>query len=131
MSEQHHIRILDIGQCGFDGPRMSALWHKTIHAAVDRVASADEAIEHLARARYDLILVNRILAADGASGLDVIRRLKESEISTPVMLVSDRTSAQEEAVALGALRGFGKAELNEESTWKRVLEGAGRKITQG
>jgi CheY-like chemotaxis protein len=130
MSEQHHIRILDVGQCGFDGPRMSALWHKTIHASVDRVASAEEAIESLAGKKYDLILVNRILAADGSSGVDVIRRLRASGITAPVMLVSNRSSAQDEAVALGALRGFGKADLDKEATWQRVLDVATGKAKQ-
>jgi CheY-like chemotaxis protein len=130
MGEHHHIHILDIGQCGFDGPRMSALWHKTIHAAVDRVSSGDEAIESLGQKKYDLILVNRILAADGASGLDLIEHLRESGISVPIMLVSDRSSAQDEAVALGAWRGFGKAELDEERTWHRVLDVATGKVKQ-
>jgi ActR/RegA family two-component response regulator len=110
------IRILDIGQCGFDGPRMAALWHKAIGATVDRCDSGADALKWAAKNHYDIILVNRILAADDSSGLDVIAALIDAGISTPVMLVSDLPDAQDAAVKLGAVRGFGKAALGDPAT---------------
>jgi DNA-binding response OmpR family regulator len=107
------IRILDIGQCGFDGPRMASLWQRSLGAEVDSVDSGDDALRQLDARKYDVVLVNRILAADGSSGLAVIQQLKDADITLPVMLVSDLAEAQDAAVALGALRGFGKAQLGE------------------
>ncbi|HLL91090.1 MAG TPA: response regulator [Tepidisphaeraceae bacterium] len=120
------IRILDVGQCGFDGPRMEKLWKTELGATVDRVDSADEAAQKLAGGKYDVVLVNRLLAADGSSGLKVIERVRGEAPDVPVMLVSDRDDAQEQAVALGAVRGFGKAELEDEATVQLVQEVAAK-----
>ncbi|HEV3417287.1 MAG TPA: response regulator [Pirellulales bacterium] len=114
------IKILDVGQCGFDGPRMAALWRDRLGATVDRVANGKDAVERLKNGDYDVVLVNRVLAADGSSGLDVIEDLLSANTSVPVMLVSDLTDAQDAAVALGAFRGFGKADLGEPATLELV-----------
>jgi CheY-like chemotaxis protein len=119
------IKILDVGQCGVDGPRMASLWRGKLHATVDRSASGDDAVRRLQQGQYDLVLVNRVLAADGSSGLDVIKSLRETNASVPVMLVSDLPDAQDEAIALGAVRGFGKADLDDQSTLDLVASVAG------
>jgi hypothetical protein len=49
-------------------------------------------------------------------------------LSCGVMLVSDLTDAQDAAVALGAIRGFGKADLGRPATWRLVARVAGSKI---
>ena len=110
------IIILDIGQCGFDGPRMERLWREKLGAKVDRCPSGEHALSLVKQNSYNIILVNRILADDGSSGLDVIRDLLAAGTATPIMLVSDRSDAQDAAVALGAVRGFGKAELGAPET---------------
>ena len=120
------IRILDIGQCGFDGPRMAVLWHEAIGAVVDRCASGADALSCAAKDQYDIILVNRVLDADRSSGLEVIRSLIHAGISTPIMLVSDLPEAQDAAVALGAVRGFGKASLGDPETIDLVARVAGK-----
>lgn len=118
------LRILDVGQCHLDGPRMEALWRKTLDATVDRCDTARDALQRVARTDYDLVLVNRILDADGSSGLDLIRDLLKAGASAPVMLVSDRSDAQNAAVALGAVPGFGKAALNDPATVELVKAAA-------
>ena len=120
------IRILDVGQCGFDGPRMAALWREKLDAMVDSVANGKEAAQRLKKGDYDVVMVNRILADDGSSGLDVIEYLLSGKTSVPVMLVSDLPDAQEAAVALGAVRGFGKGDLGEPATLELVTGIAGR-----
>jgi CheY-like chemotaxis protein len=107
------ITILDIGQCGIDGPQMARLWHDELGAEVDRCDSGQDARDRIARNHYDLILVNRLLAADNLSGLELIRDLIDAGTSVPVMLVSNLKQAQDAAVALGAVRGFGKAQLHD------------------
>ena len=69
------IKILDVGQCGFDGPRMSRLLREKLDATVDCAATEQDATRHLAAGRYNLVLVNRILAADGVSGVELIHTL--------------------------------------------------------
>lgn len=118
------IKILDVGQCHMDGPRMAALWRKTMNATVDRCDTAREALERAGQTAYDLVLVNRILDADGSSGLDLIRDLVASGSSAPVMLVSNHSDAQDAAVALGAVRGFGKNALNDPKTTQLVEQAA-------
>jgi len=114
------MKILDVGQCGFDGPRMARLWHEALRAEVDCANTGNGAVEMVQRNEYDVVLVNRVLAADESSGLEVIARLHELGLKTPVMLVSDLPEAQDAAVRLGAVRGFGKAHLGERSTLELV-----------
>ena len=114
------IKILDVGQCGFDGPRMAKLWRDQLDATVDSAASGKQAAELLKHGGYSIVLVNRLLAADGSSGLDVIENLLRTNPSIPIMLVSDLPDAQDAAVALGAVRGFGKAELGKPATLELV-----------
>ena len=128
------MKILDVGQCGFDGPRMARLWHEALGAEVDCANTGDNAVEMLQRTDYDVVLVNRVLASDKSSGLEVIKRLLVLQREIPVMLVSDLAEAQDAAVALGAVRGFGKAHLGERSTLdlvSRVARGSkGRAQTE-
>lgn len=128
------MKILDVGQCGFDGPRMARLWHEALGAEVDCANTGDNAVEMLQRTDYDVVLVNRVLASDKSSGLEVIKRLLVLQREIPVMLVSDLAEAQDAAVALGAMRGFGKVHLGERSTLdlvSRVARGSnGRSQTE-
>ena len=73
---------------------------------------------------YNLVLVNRVLAADGASGVELIHALIKSGCETPLMLVSDHAEAQNLAVAHGAVRGFGKAVLNHPETFELIRKAA-------
>jgi DNA-binding response OmpR family regulator len=73
---------------------MARLWHEALGADVDCAATGDVAVEVLQRTDYDVVLVNRLLAADGSSGLEVIERLLALRRESPVMLVSDRTNVQ-------------------------------------
>jgi CheY-like chemotaxis protein len=114
------IKILDVGQCGFDGPRMSRILKEKIDAAVDCAETGQDAKRRLADGKYDLVLVNRILAADGVSGIELIDALVKSGCKTPLMLVSDRKDAQDLAVAHGGVRGFGKAALEQPETFELI-----------
>jgi len=110
------IRILDVGQCGFDGPHISRLLHEELGATVKSAATADEAKRQIASTKFDLILVNREFAADGSSGIELIGDLVKSGVTVPIMLVSDYEQAQDAAVAKGAVRGFGKSVVDDPAT---------------
>jgi hypothetical protein len=62
-----------------------------------------------------LILVNRVLDADGSDGMALIQEFVRSG-TVPVMLVSNYPEYQAKAVALGARPGFGKAALRDPAT---------------
>ena len=123
-------RVLDVGQCDYDHSRISNLLRSQFGAEVVRVHSATEAIERLRGEAFDLVLVNRVFDRTAEEGLDLIRKTKADAKTSavPVMLVSNFPESQTEAVAAGALPGFGKAALAEEATRERlekVLGGVG------
>lgn len=117
-------RILDVGQCDPDHAGITTLVRANFDAEVDRVMFVDEALAALRRARYDLVLVNRIIWADQSDGTALIRALKADadHRDVPVMLVSNLADAQQRALAEGAAPGFGKAALNAPETIERLAE---------
>jgi two-component system chemotaxis response regulator CheY len=115
-------RVLSVGQCAFDHTRIARHLDQAFRSDVEGVSTFDEALGALRSGRYDLVLVNRVNDLDEAPGIDLIRRLRAdpSLSDVPVMLVSNFPKAQAEAEALGAIPGFGKAELASESTRGRL-----------
>ncbi len=105
-------RVLSVGQCGADHFKIT----RTLEPFRVEIVSADTTEEALAKLRagsYALVLVNRVYDADGSSGLELIKRIKGDAAlqAAPVMLVSNHEDAQNEAVAAGAVPGFGKSAL--------------------
>jgi CheY-like chemotaxis protein len=66
--------------------------------------------------------VNRKLDTDYSDGIEVIRRIKSepSIAEVPVMMVTNYPEHQDAAVAIGALRGFGKLEFSKPATLQRL-----------
>ena len=117
-------RVLSLGQCAADQWSMSRVLQTSFDVeviAADRFADAEE---QLRQGGIDLMLVNRVLDRDGSSGLDFIRQMKADDVlrQVPVMLVSNYADAQRQAVALGALPGFGKAVLEDAATLARLRD---------
>jgi DNA-binding response OmpR family regulator len=115
-------RVLSVGHCAADHVEISRLLRTACGAEATPAHDAAEAIAWLRREAFDLVLINRIFDADGDSGLELIRRIgaEEGLRAPPVMLVSDHDDAQREAVAAGAVPGFGKASLGRSETAKRL-----------
>jgi DNA-binding response OmpR family regulator len=115
-------RVLNVGQCNFDHPRITRFLAEHFNAKVDRAHKLDEARGLMEKNRYDLVLVNRLLDVDQTSGIDVIRTLKGETAfaDVPMMLVSNYPDAQQAAVEAGAELGFGKAEYDREETVNRL-----------
>jgi PleD family two-component response regulator len=116
----HPPRVLDVGNCDPDHAAIRRLLAR-FNAEVDRATLIDEAWAELERRHYDLVLVNRLIFADSSDGLALIERMRSDDRfrDVPVMMVSNFDDAQARAVAAGARRGFGKAELHD----ARTLEG--------
>lgn len=115
MSER--CKVLDVGNCDPDHAGIRRLL-STFDADIERVMYVHEAVESLAKSRFDLVLVNRLVFADSSEGMGLIERMQADErwSGTPVMLISNFEEAQERAVAAGARRGFGKADLSSPAT---------------
>ncbi len=111
-------KVLDVGQCNADNSRISDLLERHFDVEIHRSHSHDEAIKSALDTPFDLILINRILDADGEPGMDVLASLKTkpSTAEMPVMIVSNYQETQDEAVARGAVPGFGKSELDSQET---------------
>ena len=79
---------------------------------------AQDTLELLAKQPVDLILVNRKLDCDYSDGMRIIEQLKGDQrySSIPVMLVTNYEDHQDQAVSVGALRGFGKLALSAPET---------------
>ena len=115
-------RILSVGQCWADHGSIARTMKKEFGAEVDPAENTPAAIERLRKGGYSLVLVNRVFDADGASGVDLIKKVKsDADLqSVPVMLVSNYDDAQHEATAAGAMVGFGKASLGRPQMLERL-----------
>ena len=115
-------RVLSVGQCMADHGSISRLLRREFDAEVVPASTAAEALTRLRQGGFALVLVNRVLDADGSSGVNVIRQIKADDTlrALPVMLVSNYDDAQQEAVEHGAERGFGKAALAQPQTAARL-----------
>lgn len=105
--------IVLVGHCGPD----SSYLRMTVSAAEKgvRVISADddESLQAAIAGGADLLLLNRVLdyGFPEEMGADLVRRIKAAHPDLKMMLVSNYEEAQAQAVAAGALPGFGKREL--------------------
>ena len=111
-------KVLSVGQCSLDHGNIGRMLSEEFGADVKQAATTEEALRAVRAGNYDLVLVNRVLDADGGSGLDLIQRLlgDADTRAPPTMLVSNHAEAQDAAVAFGAERGFGKNALTSPET---------------
>jgi len=116
-------RIVLVGHCGIDGPRLQQeLSSALAEAEVVRVNS-DEELKRACDEGANLLLVNREPVGfdpTSGSGIDLIKQVKTERPHQKAMLVSDFPDAQEEAVAAGALPGFGKADIGSPKLMRTV-----------
>jgi CheY-like chemotaxis protein len=114
--------VLSIGQCRPDSAAIQHYLQSTFGAVVVTADTAAASLQQLQTRKFDLVLINRVLDADGTSGMDILKsiRLNEAWDTLPVMLVSNYPEWQQSAIAAGALPGFGKAELNRAETREKL-----------
>lgn len=120
-------RVLDVGNCGPDHASIRQLFQQRFGCEVDRADQAADALEKLRSRTFDLVVVNRKLDIDYTDGVEVIRQIKADPAlaAVPVMLITNYAEHQAEAVAAGALRGFGKLEFGEPETIQRIQAALG------
>ena len=116
--------VLDVGNCWLDRRAVRHLVETHFDARVDSVSGAGEALDALRRNTYDLVLVNRTFGGSQTAGVDLVTQIKSDPqlAATPVILLSNHPEAQQQAAAAGAEPGFGKAELEDEATRRRLAQ---------
>ncbi len=113
--------VLDVGQCGADHSSIRRLC-EGFGARVERANTGAEALSRITAGDISLVLVNRILDADGSDGVALISELlAHAPQPLSVMLISNYPQFQQEAVRRGAVSGFGKSELYSAET-RQLLE---------
>ncbi len=110
--------VIDCGNCGPDYNSIRKLVQSQFDAVVLQTHGLQDTLEVLAQRPVDLITVNRKLDRDYSDGLKVIRGIKADPrfASIPVMLITNYEEHQQEAMAAGAVRGFGKLAVNDPAT---------------
>jgi hypothetical protein len=119
-------RILLVGHCGVDGPRMQSEISDFLSDADVLRINSDRELQRAVDQGADLLLINREpLGFEPRLGQDLIRELHEKYPEQKLVLVSDYDDAQKEATEAGALPGFGKSDIGSpkfEQTIRQALE---------
>jgi CheY-like chemotaxis protein len=111
-------QILDVGNCGFDHENLQSMLARHFDARLTQAHGDVDALRLLSEHTFDLVLVNRKFDRDGGDGIELIRAIAGNPDlpSTPVMLLSNYPQYQQQALAAGAVMGFGKAQLDAPET---------------
>jgi CheY-like chemotaxis protein len=115
-------RVLNVGQCGPDHATIRSYLTRNFDCEVVQVDDGPGAVAELTANTYDLVLVNRKLDIDYSDGIEVVRALKANSATAavPIMLVTNYPEHQDAAIAVGAIRGFGKLEFDKSETRERL-----------
>jgi len=114
-------RVLLVGHCGPD----TYMLENTIRRAISdaEIVSVTQQRD-LDRQAADLLVINRALdgSFETSSGVELIRQIAaQRPAERPAMvLVSNYADAQAEAEAAGAMPGFGKQNLYDDETIRRL-----------
>jgi CheY-like chemotaxis protein len=113
-------RVLDVGNCGPDYSSIKNFLTGHFDCELLQTNGLEDALAALRSGEFALVTVNRKLDQDYSDGLEIIKAIKADDQlkSVPVMLVTNFPEQQDAAVAIGAERGFGKLELNNETAEK-------------
>lgn len=105
-------RIVLVGHCGVDGPRLQQEIQGFLQPVEVLRVNDTGKLTSVCKEGADLLLVNREpLGFDPKDGVDLIRDVCRDHPGQKAMLVSDYPDAQEQARAAGALPGFGKGDI--------------------
>lgn len=107
--------VLLVGHCGPDTSYLKMAVKRALPAAAIHLIHDDEGIaHHLTLNPAALLLINRVLEPgfESESGIELIALLKPRHTQARLMLVSNYPEAQQAAIQLGALPGFGKSDIS-------------------
>ena len=118
-------RVVLVGHCGPDASYLRMAVSRVARNMTVSMADDDGELSREIEQGADLLLLNRVLdyGFEQTEGAALIAELKAKFPDLKMMLVSNYPDAQAEAVAAGALPGFGKREIGSERVTK-LLRGA-------
>jgi CheY-like chemotaxis protein len=110
--------LIDCGNCGPDFNAIKNMITSNFAVEVLQTNGIADTLATLREHNVQLVTVNRKLDHDYSDGLEVIKAIKaDAQLSSvPVMLVTNYAEHQAEAIAAGAVLGFGKLSLQDPAT---------------
>jgi two-component system chemotaxis response regulator CheY len=113
MSDSPQKTIVLVGHCGPDSSYLRMTVSRAVKDAAVKMADDQAHLTQLLDQGAGLLLVNRVLdyGFDVEMGVDLIRNLRKSHPNVRTMLITNYPEVQQEAIAAGALPGFGKREM--------------------
>jgi len=107
-------KVALVGHCGPDSSYLRLTVRKAHPEAEVLMVDDESELKRALEDGVELLLLNRELSYGfhDTLGVDLIKRIKDRKFEVKVMLVSNYAEAQAEAIAAGALPGFGKREIN-------------------
>lgn len=114
--------VLDVGNCAPDHAAIRRMLTKNFDVEVLQTDGSSDTLETLRSRAVDLVLINRKLDMDYSDGVEILKTIKADPALAvlPVMIVTNYEEHQEAAMAIGAVRGFGKLSLNASDTLERL-----------
>lgn len=118
------VPIALVGHCGPDVMMLTTAMRRIAPESPIVKANDSRSLEQALASRA-VLLVNRVLDGkfDGAvddQGIALIETLARRDPAPAMLLISNFKESQEQAEAAGAMAGFGKSQLYDESTASRV-----------
>ena len=106
-------RVALIGHCGPDSSFLRLAVQKAGRDIKVVAADTSDELQEVIEDGVALLLFNRVLdfGFEEEEGVEVIRRLRAQHPELKMMLVSNYPKSQADAVAAGALPGFGKRDI--------------------
>ncbi len=115
-----------VGHCGPDMYMLRTAVERAVPGTAIETVN-DAASLSVVLSKGAVLLVNRVLDGDfaGEGGIELIREVSRGDSAPICLLISNFDDAQEDAVAAGAKPGFGKDDLYEEETARKLREALG------
>ena len=106
-------KVALVGHCGPDSSYLRMAVSRAARGIDVVAADDDRELQRQLKDGVDLLLLNRVLdyGFEQTEGAALVRKLRAEYPDLKMMLVSNYPEAQAEAVAAGALPGFGKREI--------------------
>ena len=106
-------KVALVGHCGPDASYLRSAVSGSVRGTTIMMIDEAARLEKALSDGVDLVLMNRQLdwGFETEEGVELIRQLRTKHPNVKAMLVSNYPEAQQEAVAAGALPGFGKREI--------------------
>lgn len=106
-------KVALVGHCGPDSSYLRSAVSSSVRGATILMIDEAARLEKALGDGLDLVLMNRQLdwGFETEEGVELISQLRNKHPNVKMMLVSNYPEAQQEAVAAGALPGFGKREI--------------------